>query len=430
MAWSFADSFDLYAACADMVNGYWDSATNPNSSVLNAGRFAGSRAISVSPSSTFTKASNVNDPVHHLVLSWDQILALSGTTLGFYIQLTDGVTAQCSIVFRSDGVILLTAGGPTGTVLATYTGAVTATNTWYALEFEVAINATTGSFTVRKNGNNVADFTATALNTAPSGNAYANKIVLGSSAVAANNYNMDDLFWRSGAATGSWLGDIRCYTRMPQADVSVQFTGAPSSLNQTVNGTALNNSVAASAARAVPFVAPYTGVLTGGLVNLYAASTGNMKLALYNAAGTTLLATSNPITNPPINTATPFTFPSPPTVIKGQTYYLAHDQDSAINCNIASTGLAATLSTTLAYASFPPASLAGWTAGSANAAAMIVTFTGIANSSLCQRAAGGRRDHLRLRQQSRRRRFLQPRHNPLDAGERDRNCDARLHGEV
>jgi hypothetical protein len=382
MAWNFADSFDPYASAADMVNGYWDSGLNPGNAFLNPGRFAGSRAISLPASTTFTKASSVNDPVHHFVVSWNQNLALSGTSLGFYLQLTDNVTAQCSIVFRSDGAILLTAGGPTGTVLATYTGAVTAANTWYAFEFEVAINATTGSFTVRKNGNTVADFSATALNTAPSGNAYANKLVIGSSAIAANNYNADDLFWRSGAATGSWLGDIRCYSRPPQADVSVQFAGAPSSINQTVNGTASNLGAAASVARAVQFVASYSGVLTGGIVNIFAASTGNMKFALYNGTGTTLLATSNPLANPPLNTATPFTFPTPPAIVKGQTYYLANDQDSTINCNIANTGATPTLSATLAYASFPPATLAGWTSGAANAPNMSVTFTGIANSSL------------------------------------------------
>ena len=217
---------------------------------------------------------------------------------------------------------------------------------------------------------------------------------------------------------------------MPQADVSVQFTGAPSSLNQTVNGTALNNSVAASAARAVPFVAPYTGVLTGGLVNLYAASTGNMKFALYDVTGTTLLATSNPIANPPINTATPFTFPTPPAIVKGQTYYLAHDQDSAINCNIASTGLAATLSTTLAYASFPPASLAGWTAGSANAAAMIVTFAGVSNSSLVCEAQQDSGATYVFDSNPGDADFYNIATIPFDAVERDRDRRARLHAEI
>jgi hypothetical protein len=378
MTYNFGDSFDLYTLAADLT-GYWDVYT-PTVNPTVAGRFPGSRALQMSSTGSLAK-NGANDAVHHIFCAYSTNQPISGASTWQSFQLFDGTTAQCSIWFRSDGAIILSSGSPAGAVLATYAGAVTAQNVWYGFEFEVVIGSGgAGSFAVRKNGNAANDFTATGLNTQVSANAYANKLVLGNGGNSVTS--VDDLYWRSGAAAGAWLGELRACARMPQADVSVQFTGAPSTLNQTVNGTALNNSVAASAAHAVPVVATYTGVLTGGLVNLYAASTGNMKFALYNAAGTTLLATSNPITNPPINTATPFTFPTPPAIVKGQTYYLAHDQDSTINCNIANTGLATTLATTLAYASFPPATLAGWTSGSVNAPAMIVTFTGIANSSL------------------------------------------------
>jgi hypothetical protein len=52
--------------------------------------------------------------VHHLVRV-QQTAALSGTTLGMYLQLSDGATNQCCIVFRSDGAILLTSATPAGT---------------------------------------------------------------------------------------------------------------------------------------------------------------------------------------------------------------------------------------------------------------------------------------------------------------------------
>jgi hypothetical protein len=224
MAWSFGDSFDLYAAIPDMVNGYWDSGV-ASTMIFGAGRFAGSRALFVAATpSLLVKSSGVNDAVHHLAVSFTQVAAISGSTLGMYFGLFDGATAQCSIVFRSDGAILLTSGGPAGTVLATYTGAFPVATTWYAFEIEVVINNTTGSFAVRKNGNNVADFSATALNTrGGTANNYVNKLQIGMQAIV-NSQGIDDLFWQSGAATGAWLGDIRCYARMPASDVQKQFT--------------------------------------------------------------------------------------------------------------------------------------------------------------------------------------------------------------
>jgi hypothetical protein len=135
MAYSFGDGFDCYAAVTDAANGYWDSAgTSPG---LTAGRFSGSQALNLgsSTSSASTKTSGVNDAVHHLCVAFKQTAAISGTTLGFYLQLLDGTNGQCAIVFRSDGAILLTSGSAAGATLATYTGAFPVTATWYQFEF-------------------------------------------------------------------------------------------------------------------------------------------------------------------------------------------------------------------------------------------------------------------------------------------------------
>jgi hypothetical protein len=223
MAWSFGDGFDLYAAIGD-ATGYWDVANGSYTFV--AGRFAGSQAISIQTSSgtsEISKSSGVNDAVHHIVIAFRQTAAISGSTLGFYLQLRDGATAQCSIVFRSDGAILLASGAPTGTALATYTSAFPVTNTWYAYEFEVVINNTTGSFKVRRDGSPTDSFSATGLNTRVSANNYANKLLLETQgSVIAHQF--DDLFWRSDASSVAWMGDIRCHTRMPASDASVTFS--------------------------------------------------------------------------------------------------------------------------------------------------------------------------------------------------------------
>jgi len=158
-AWTFGESWDCYATTSDAIAGYWDSGT-ATSATLAAGRFAGSQALQANagPIAYLVKSSGSNDGVHHISCAFNQTTAITGTTLRLYLQLLDGATGQCAIVFRTDGAILLTSATPGGTVLATYANAFTAASTWYQFEFEVVINNTTGRFRVRRNGNPVDDF--------------------------------------------------------------------------------------------------------------------------------------------------------------------------------------------------------------------------------------------------------------------------------
>src|SRR4051812_45979864 len=119
MAYIFGDSFDLYATTADVYGtGYWDSGSSLFT--LQSGRFGGQCARVNSTGSWMVKSSGANDAVHHIVCAYQQsAAALTGTTLGVFLQLSDGATNQCCIVFRQDGAILLTSAIPAGTVLAT-----------------------------------------------------------------------------------------------------------------------------------------------------------------------------------------------------------------------------------------------------------------------------------------------------------------------
>src|SRR5215469_11951343 len=376
MAWFFGDGWDLYASPADPVlNGsYWDTGTTTRY-VFQPGRFTGSRAIQSNTSGSWlTKASNNNDTIHHFCLGWQQTAAISGTTLGFYIQLTDSATAQCSIVFRSDGAILLTSGGPTGTALATYTGAFPVASVWYAFEIEVVVNSTTGSFTVRKNGNTTADFTLGSLNTRVSTNNYANSITIGAQVNVASQY-CDDFLWRSDPTSVPWVGDIRCYTRMPASDVQAQWTPAisggaaipfPNFPNAANSTTALSTN-----ARYMPFTPDCDGNVTS--ITLVQATTGtaqNIKGCIYAATGplafslpspSTLLgtATNNPINTPAVG---PFSFTFSPAVAvqRGVLYYFGIICDSAVNTvnqnnGTINGGYGGVLGGTTTYAAFPVA---------------------------------------------------------------------------
>jgi hypothetical protein len=333
MAWSFGDSFDLYATIADMVNGYWDSISG--SYALVTGRFAGSRALSV-PAQTaqLVKTSNVNDPVHHIVFGFEQTAALGSTSTGVLFVLYDGSTIQCYVGVRGDGSMQLFSS--TGTVLDTYTGAFSVVSTWYGFEIEIVVNNTTGSWAVRKNGNNVNDHALGGLNTRGSSNNYANKLYVQGTSIGVASHVIDDLFWQSGATTGTWLGDIRCYARMPASDQSVTFSKSPTNiLTQANPAIGASASLDANRIRFTPVTASASGPVTSLVFNLFAALTGHAKLALYDSTGTgggpgALLGTSAELTNPGAGLIT-FAVSGGPTVTRGVNYWVALWSDAAIS---------------------------------------------------------------------------------------------------
>jgi hypothetical protein len=376
MSFFFGDGFDLYAQITD-CGGYWDSAFGGTATLAlsSSGRFAGGRGLANIGNNTapyLTKTSGQNDAVHHISVAIQQVSALTGTNQVMNFGLYDGATAQCTIVFRSDGAILLTAGGPTGTTLATYVGAIAAINNWYQFEIEVVINNATGSISVRKNGAASNDFTATGLNTRASANNYANKIALGVN-FSTFSQIIDDFLWRSDASSVAWVGDIRCYTRMPTSDASVQFTrsGSVAPVMPYVFGAVATPTI--GAARYSPFTAACDGTIGSLLQSIAVAYTGNIKCTLFaNASGApgAILGSATPVANPIVGMNT-FTFGTPVAVTRGTTYWVGFNTDTAIgnSWNYSSSGSTAgpyansgAVSTT-SYAAFPVANPAITTVG-------------------------------------------------------------------
>ncbi len=358
MSFQFGDGFDCYTSVLDMFNGYWDVGNAGASETFATGRFSGSRAIvfgSSSSNNLLTKASGVNDAVHHFVVAFQQTAAITGSTLGLYLQLLDGTTGQCAIVFRSDGAILLTSGTAAGTVLATYTGAFPVVNTWYAFEIEVFISNTAGYMNVRKNGNTVNDFTsATNLDTQNSANAYANKLQMNQQGLV-NQQLVDDLYWRSDASSVAWMGDIRCYTRAPASDASVQFSRTPTGAVVT-QATTTTSAVANGVARYTTFTATYDGTISTGVVPFGTGYTGNLKTTIFaDASGSpgAVLGSANIIVNPAAGVNT-ITFAVPVAVTKGTVYWIGFASDTSSGSFNAAAGSTGKQSNTT-YANFPVA---------------------------------------------------------------------------
>jgi hypothetical protein len=359
VAYCFGDGFDCYATTADALAGYWDSGSTSTFSFV-AGRFTGSQALLTSSSNgvMMAKSSGVNDAVHHIICAVRQTTTLSGTNLNLYFQLSDAATNQVCIAFRTDGVILLTSATPAGTVLATYSGAVTAQNTWFAFEFEVVIHPTAGRFRARKNGNTVDDFDSGAtLPTRPGANSYANKLSLGLNFAVTNTMQIDDVLWRSDASSVPFVGDIRCYTRMPASDASVQFARSPATQAITPFAQTTTGSVSAGTGRYTPFTATYDGTIGSATVTMATGYTGNMKCSIFASSGsapTTVLGSATPLVNPAIGTNT-FTFGTPVSVTKSAQYWIGFDSDTSSGVWAVGSGISGGSSTT-AYAAFPVAS--------------------------------------------------------------------------
>ena len=359
MTYNFGDGFDLYFNGADFTNGYWDAASlNPSSSGVGTGRFAGSRCLVMNTPTTLQKTSGVNDAVHHFVLGF-QCTNITGTGAGCSITLMDGATNQCSIVFRNDGAILLTAGAWNSTTLATWPAAFTVNNTWYAFEFEVVINNTTGRFRIRKNGNTVDDFdTGAGLNTRNgSTNNYANAIQI---RTQNQVQNIDDFYWRSDASAVAWIGDMRCYTRMPRSDIQHQFTPVG---QRPVNIAGAGGTVAtANRAFYWPATMPCDGTVSAIAFGFNGSPTyiGNTKMAVFADAGTgfpgaLIASAASVITNPP-NANVNFTFSPPITVTFGQVLWIGVCPDTSASFFTLSSGSGGWWGTVNVppYASWPP----------------------------------------------------------------------------
>ena len=324
----------------------------------------------------FHKVSGANDSIHHFVFAiWCS--SISGSTLGAYFQLDDGTTAQCSVVMRTDGTLLLTSGGPSGAVLASWSNAMTLASTWYAFEVEVVVSNTNGGMNVRRNGSPTNDFSMGGLDTTLTANSYANRLVF--STQSAGTFYVDDVIWRSDPTDVPWVGDVRCYTRYPNSDVSTQFTRTTTPTNVVITGPVLGSTYNANVAYYARFVPTISGVATGATVNFSSSgggSAGNVKLALFSAGSNgvigTLLATTSEIVNP---TAAIITapFPSPVRVEKGQTYWIGINQSASATYYIANYGSTVILSGST-YASWPVSSPGG-TVTSNNVPTMTVVVT-------------------------------------------------------
>jgi hypothetical protein len=341
MSLILTDGFDFYSTMSDALAGVWDSGVTGGYTLISTGtRLGVGQAFSSNTGATgnLIKSSGSNNAGHHLVMARKSAIGGTSAQIIDYFLLSDVNTGQVAICFMGDGSIQLRSGSSGGTTLATYAAGLSL-NLWYGIEFEVIINATTGSFSVRINGATSNSFSATGLNTCPGSNVYANKLAAFSEAGAlSGTVYYDDFMWfsTSGAAPNTWVGDVRAMQQMPLANSTVALTASPATVTNSppVNSVmtvsqALNTQVSSQVVTCAT-----TGSCVSLTVNTNTAYTGNYKLALYDSTGTggspgALLGETAQVTNAVALSTITTALITPVAVTAGTKYYGALLADTA-----------------------------------------------------------------------------------------------------
>lgn len=352
MAQIWSESFDYYAVATDIATRYPGAGIIVSGSLTANTAFGSGQAYSHASGQTLVLpipwGSNETTIYGSIRLQWASTGAVAGSYI--YVTFQDGSNNQCTIRWNGDGSIGIYSGGPTGTLLQTYTG-MFSLNAWDSWQFKVVINNTAGSVELRKDGATTDTISLTGVNTrAGSSNSYANTFTLGGNSAATAAWRLDDFFLcsGSGAAPNGWLGDIRAMQQVPAGQTQAQFSqGGTTSETLGLAGTSgANNNVGANT---IYYQGLYTptrnGTVSGGFIRVNTAFTGHVMVALYDNTGPggapgNLVGASSPVTNPVVG-ANAYSFASPPTVSAGRSYWIAILADTTFSSQVQNTNIPA-----------------------------------------------------------------------------------------
>jgi hypothetical protein len=397
------EDFKLYSAIADAATGpapMWNSSQYWS---FAAGRFSGEQGMT--PNGLATGAATMlykdlgeTDASIICALSFIQNIALGGATEGLGIQLLDGVTAQVTVMFRTDGSVIVRSGGTSGTIVATFPGVFTQA-TWLPLQIEIVVG-TSGSVSIWKNGQTGAltspDHSATGINTqGGTGAAQYSRVSLVSFGfvpfgMGAGNQVVDSFrCWNetdSGVAAGPYqlVGDCRPEILLPDNDAAIQFSDtAPFEDANTFPYAASTDSRGAGTVTYSAYTPARNFDISEVQISLNAPITGHVSFAVWDSDGLPRGSTATPgtvlgsgtITNP-VGGNNVITMTSPVRLVRGHLYFVALDQDvtTVYQCTFGFPPTYPTYTGTTSYGSFPaanPAPLTTFTSGNIDAMTLI-----------------------------------------------------------
>ena len=324
----FADSFDTYAAAADMLNsGKWTGTSFPVIATAGSTRFNYGQSLRL-------------DATNHNVNK--DALPNSSNTFVFAITVFDAKLSRPSSR-EHHGPVLDRLGderqyhGPHRQLQrdrpATFTAGIVS-NSWHQFQIKVIVHNTAGEVHIRQDGQTTDTYVATAINTrGGTANVYINGFML---LEVSGTIYFDDIMLIdcAGAIPNDWPGDMRCYMLYPNgAGSSTQFSPG--------GGTVVYNTAATPQAVAANTLIWSTLLSNGGrpgsvtafTISLAAGFTGNMTGFIYADVSNSpsgILATSTQVTNPAAGLVT-FNFTTPMTVAAGASYHFAMVSDTAFS---------------------------------------------------------------------------------------------------
>lgn len=228
----FMESFDQYgtgsSGRARMLDGVWaEIEDNGSPNVPSFGARTGNVA--------YRLGSGFGESNSRLVFPAAETEFIMG--FGFYLErlpITDeevqlnfrdaGNTTLLVLIFRPDGSIVLSTDDSVANAVASSQGPVLVAGTWQHLEMKLAINASTGSFELRYNGDTSPKIDASNINT---GSTDVSQISFVNDGISGTDiFWIDDLVIRdtAGSVNNGFNGDTQVATLVPDSDETVNWT--------------------------------------------------------------------------------------------------------------------------------------------------------------------------------------------------------------
>ena len=144
----FADSFDTYASANDMLNlGKWTGTSFPVIATAGSTRFNYGQSLRLAATNHNVNKDGLPNSSNTFVFA----VTVASTPSAAAVVFRESGTAQCSIVWETNGNITVRTGNFNGTVTATFTAGILS-GSWHHFQIKVIVSNTAGEVHIRQDG--------------------------------------------------------------------------------------------------------------------------------------------------------------------------------------------------------------------------------------------------------------------------------------
>lgn len=349
--YSFIEGFDKYGndvmdltsanVYAALTTGEWSGGVQPGNVNIVASLSGPGYALQYGDGAggNFTLFKTLSNNYARIIggctLKNPSMTASSSQKTGFIF--TDGTTAQVSISFSATGKLEVWRGSTnTGTLLATGTSVITSSQV-NCVEWDITFHGTAGIVKVWLNGVAEPNLSLTGQNTAPTGNAYMNRLTLqtGNATSTIFDHYYAWLYTASGGTETPALTNPVVETHFSTADVQKQWTTGIGILGNKVMGTmSANNAPGANQLVLIRVSAQVAATLNSiGITPAATSAAAKFKGVIYSdSAGSpnTLLSSGTEVVGTTSGTQMTLPLVTPQTLVAGTYYWIGYITDTSV----------------------------------------------------------------------------------------------------